>query len=102
MKNTTTAIVAAAALVVGLGSGAAAVYGQVPTRTPFACHEMAGLAMDAFQMESELVSAVQRRGDALNTADFREADAEVNDVLDDLAAIAPKYDAAEDDCLGLP
>lgn len=99
VKPLHTAIAIGAALVVGVASGAA-IMGTPIIQAPHECTVALNTASKIFIVQTNLVSAVNARGDALDRETYAEHDGDVNQHLDELDELSPVYDTAEAECLG--
>ena len=86
-------------LAVVVATSGAIGYGLGATTTPQSCVAALNTADRISIGQTNLVSAVNARGDALDRETFAEHDADVNLLLDELDRMTPRYDAAADECL---
>lgn len=96
--NRTTYGVAVAGLAIGLMAGGSFVYKIVPPEEPRACASAREMATDVMLAQSDMTSAIQVRGDALEQVAYHKADLRVRAEAGKLAPLVTEYDALRAEC----
>jgi hypothetical protein len=86
------------AILLTLTAGASLGYEFAPTKEPRACAKTRELTPKIFLIQSNLLSAVNARGDALGKDDYAEHDADVNHYLKQLNKADRAFNALYNEC----